>query len=69
MSPYLSPAEYLPHDAPMLLLDEVEWVSEDYGLAIVGDSAFFQRIQGENPLSDVLSHIRSNPHACALVEA
>ncbi|BBS92403.1 MULTISPECIES: ApeP family dehydratase [Enterobacteriaceae] len=35
MSPYLSPAEYLPHDAPMLLLDEVEWVSEEQAVCRV----------------------------------
>ncbi|WP_052282684.1 3-hydroxy-fatty acyl-ACP dehydratase [Kluyvera genomosp. 1] len=29
MSPYLSPGDYLPHDAPMMLLDEVVDVSEE----------------------------------------
>lgn len=29
MSPYLSPGEYLPHDAPMLLLDDVAHVGDE----------------------------------------
>ena len=30
MSHFLSPGDYLPHDAPMMLLDEVDKVSSDY---------------------------------------
>lgn len=29
MSRYLSPGEYLPHDAPMLLLEDVECVTDE----------------------------------------
>ena len=36
------------------------------GLAIVGDSAFCQGVQGENPFSDVLSYIRNHAADCCL---
>lgn len=39
MSHYLSPGEYLPHDAPMLLLDEVVNVTNDSALCRVTVSA------------------------------
>lgn len=35
MSHYLSPGEYLPHDAPMLLLEEVVRVGEDTAVCCV----------------------------------
>ena len=35
MSHYLSPGEYLPHDAPMLLLEEVVRVGEDTAICCV----------------------------------
>ena len=35
MSHYLSPGEYLPHDAPMLLLEEVVSVREDTAVCCV----------------------------------
>lgn len=35
MSHYLSPGEYLPHDAPMLLLEEVVSVTDDSAICLV----------------------------------
>ncbi|MFT2790602.1 3-hydroxy-fatty acyl-ACP dehydratase [Serratia sp. T13T92] len=54
MSHYLSPAEYLPHDAPMLLLAEVISVTEDSAhcrVEVRSDSVLapFLNAQGELP--------------------
>ncbi|GAB5070077.1 ApeP family dehydratase [Citrobacter sedlakii] len=35
MSPYLSPGEYLPHDAPMLLLEQVDSVTDETAICRV----------------------------------
>lgn len=54
MSQYLPPAEYLPHDAPMLLLAEVISVAEDSAhcrVAVSAESVLapFLNAQGELP--------------------
>lgn len=54
MSRYLSPGDYLPHDAPMLLLDEVISVSEETAMcrvAVTRDGALgpFLDPQGNIP--------------------
>ena len=38
------------------------------GLAIVGDSEFCHSIAGQNPFSDVLKYIESNPNDCVVKE-
>lgn len=54
MNLYLSPGEYLPHDAPMLLLDTVASVSDDAAACLVsvtpdGVLAPFLNPQGDLP--------------------